>query len=182
VTVHGIDLSEPMVAHLRAKAGGSGIPVTMGDFVDVGRLVTGPYALVFVAFNTLFELASQDDQLRCVQGVADVLAPGGAFVVEAFVPDLTRLEQSVAATHLGTDEVVLNASRHDPVTQQVSGHDVVVADGRVVLEPWSIRYATVPELDLMARLAGLRLRERHGGWSGEPFTAASIRHVSVYVR
>jgi SAM-dependent methyltransferase len=181
VAVHGIDLSEPMVARLRAKPGGEAVGVTIGDFADVGRLVAGPFALVFVAFNTLFELASQDDQLRCVEGVAAVLAPGGAFVVEAFVPDLTRLEQSVAATHVGTDEVVLNASRHDPLTQQVRGHDIVVVDGRVVLEPWSIRYATVPELDLMARLAGLRLRERHGGWSGEPFTAASTRHVSVYM-
>ena len=180
--VHGIDASEPMVARLRTKPGGDRVPVVVGDFADVGTLVEGPYALVFVAFNTLFELGSQDDQVRCFAGVARHLAPGGAFVVEAFAPDLTRLDQHLSVAFLGTDEVRLQATRHDPLAQRVTGQSVSITDGGVALWPWAVRYASVPELDLMARLAGLGLRDRWAGWTGEPFTAASTGHVSVYER
>jgi len=182
VEVHGIDASEPMVAGLRAKPGGDRIPVVVGDFADVDDLVDRQYPLVFVAFNTLFELESQEDQVRCFAGVARHLAPGGAFVVEAFAPDLTRVDQHLSVSRLGADEVRLQATRHDPLTQRVAGQSVSVTDAGVALWPWAIRYASVPELDLMARLAGLRLRERWAGWGREPFTAASTRHVSVYER
>ena len=180
--VHGVDSSEAMVARLRAKPGGDDCRVWVADFADVDTLVDGEYPLVFVAFNTLFELESQDDQVRCFAGVARHLRPGGAFVVEAFAPDLTRLDQHLSVSLLEADEVRLQATRHDPLTQRVSGQSISVADGGVALWPWAIRYASVPELDLMARLAGLRLRHRWAGWAREPFTAASTRHVSVYER
>jgi SAM-dependent methyltransferase len=180
--VDGIDSSEAMVARLRDKPGGDRCRVAIGDFADVGSLVEGEYPLVFVAFNTLFELESQEDQVRCFAGVARHLAPGGVFVVEAFAPDLTRLDQHLSVVLVGTDEVRLQATRHDPLSQRVAGHSVSITDGGVGLWPWAIRYASVPELDLMARLAGLRLRERWSGWARQPFTAASTRHVSLYER
>ena len=180
VDVHGIDSSEAMIARLRAKPGGAALPVVIGDFADVGSLVDGTYDLVFVAFNSLFELLTQDDQCRCLTGAAAHLSPGGALVIEALAPDLTRLEQSLTVTSLAADEVVLQATAHDPLTQVVRGHDVVLTEAETRLLPWSIRYASVPELDLMARLAGLQLRARWGGWAHEPFTATSSRHVSVY--
>jgi SAM-dependent methyltransferase len=181
--VSGIDSSPAMLARLRAKPGGPALAVVEGDFADVATLVEGEYDLILVAFNSLFELPDQQAQCRCFAGAAARLAPRGLFVVEALAPELTRLEQSLAVTSLGADEVVLQASSHDPLTQVVKGHDVVLSsDAPVRLLPWSIRYASVPEIDLMARLAGLELRERWGGWQREPFTAASSRHVSVYAR
>ena len=179
--VHGIDSSPAMVDRLRAKPRGADLPVVIGDFADVGTLVQGHYDLVLLAFNALFELLSQDEQCRCLAGAAAHLAPGGALVVEALAPELTRLEQSLTVMSLSADEVVLQATSHDPLSQVVRGHDVVLTETAPArLRPWSIRYATVPELDLMARLAGLQLMERWGGWQREPFTAQSSRHVSVY--
>ena len=183
IDVWGIDNSEAMLGRLAAKPGGSAVRVVVGDFADVGDLVDGPFSLAVVAFNTLFELPDQATQVRCVRGVARRLTPAGAFVVEALAPDLTRLDQTVTALSIRADRAVLQATRHDPVTQHVDGADVAVAaDGAVTLAPWSIRYVSVPELDLMARLAGLRLRSRWGGWHGQPFTAASSTHVSIYER
>jgi SAM-dependent methyltransferase len=183
IDVWGIDNSEPMLARLADKPGGAAVRVVVGDFAEVGDLVHGPFSLVFVAFNTLFELADQAAQVRCVQGVARRLTAGGVLVVEALAPDLTRLEQTVTALSVSADRAVLQATRHDPVAQQVVGADITVgAGGTVALAPWTIRYVSVPELDLMARLAGLRLRERWGGWHRQPFTASSSTHVSVYER
>ena len=180
VEVHGIDTSEAMVARLRAKPGGERIPVTMGDFADVG--VEGRYALVYVAFNTFFALTSQEEQVRCFANVAAHLADGGIFVLEVFVPDLARFDrgQRVNATRVEADEVLLDLALHDPLTQSVSSQHVQIDASGVRLRPVQIRYAFPAELDLMARLAGLELRERWAGWSGEPFTAASGAHVSVY--
>ena len=182
VEVHGIDASPAMVERLRAKAGGDRVTVVIGDFAEADELVEGPFALAFVAFSTLFELESQDRQVRCLEGVAALLAPGGALVVEAFVPDLSRLEQALTVTGVDDDAVRLQATRHDPVAQVVTGQTITFTEAGVELWPLQVRYATVPELDLMARLAGLHLRERWGGWAGEPFTAVSPRHVSVYGR
>ncbi len=179
--VHGIDSSTAMVDRLRAKPGGADLPVAIGDFADVGSVAEGRYDLVLLAFNAVFELLSQDEQCRCLAGAAAHLVPGGALVVEALAPELTRLEQTLTVTSLAADEVVLQATSHDPLTQVVRGHDVVLTETAPArLRPWSIRYATVPELDLMARLAGLQLTDRWGGWHREPFTAQSSRHVSVY--
>lgn len=178
--VRGIDASPAMVARLRDKPGGDHIPVVIGNFVDVATLVEDRFSLAFLAFNTLFELGSQDEQVRCFAGVAERLLPGGLFVVEAIVPDLSNADDGIAVVAVEDGAVRLQDTHHDPLTQVVTGETVTVADTGTQRWPWSIRYATVPEIDLMARLAGLRLRERHGGWSGEPFTAASTRHVSVY--
>jgi len=180
VEVHGIDASAAMVEQLRAKPGGDTIPVTMGDFADVP--VGGSYPLVYVVFNTFFALLSQDDQVRCFAGVARRLTQDGVFVLTAFVPDLSLYSggQSVRAHSLGLDHVRLDAARHDPVTQRVDfQHVLLTADGIRFL-PGALRYAWPAELDLMARLAGLRLRGRWGGWRREPFDADSGLHVSVY--
>jgi SAM-dependent methyltransferase len=178
--VWGVDDSPAMLERLRAKPGGDAVRLVAGDFADVGGLVEGRFSLVFVAYNTLFELPTQDAQVRCVAGVAQVLTPGGLFAVEALAPDVTRLDQTVAATALDPGRLVLQATRHDPATQVVTGHDVTVTAAGVELSPWTIRYATAAEIDLMARLAGLRLLDRWGSWHGEPFAAASPVHVSVY--
>jgi SAM-dependent methyltransferase len=182
IDIRGIDASEEMVARMRGKPGGADIPVAMGDFADVG--VEGPFSLVFVAFNTIFALLTQDDQVRCFENVAARLALGGRFIVEAFVPDATRWDrgQRVSAHSLRLDRIELEASRHDPVDQRVDSQHIFVADGKTQLYPVSLRYAFPSELDLMARLAGLELVDRWGGWSGEPFTSASTNHVSVYAR
>jgi SAM-dependent methyltransferase len=182
IEVHGIDASEAMVAKLRAKPGGEGIPVTMGDFADVG--VEGRYALIFVGFNTFFALGTQDDQLRCFANVAAHLTEDGRFVLEAFLPDPARFDrgQRTQTTLVDVDRVMLETSRHDPVEQRVDSAHVVITEEGTRLYPVSIRYAYPSELDLMARLAGLALLDRWGGWRREPFTAASARHVSVYGR
>ena len=183
VRVEGIDLSPAMVARLRAKPGGEQIPVTIGDFADVA--VPGRYRLIYVVFNTLFNLLTQDDQVRCFQNVAAHLTDDGAFVVEAFVPTfLTRLrdDQYVDAEAITVDEVRLDVGRHDPVRQLLDESHVVLTRDGVRLYPIVTRYAWPSELDLMARIAGLRLAHRWGGWGQEPFTAASTRHVSVYTR
>jgi SAM-dependent methyltransferase len=180
VQVHGIDASEAMVERLRAKPGGEAIPVTLGDFAGVP--VEGSYRLVYVVFNTFFALLTQDDQVRCFAGVARRLAPGGAFLLQGFVPDqgLYSGGQSVRTTHLGLDQARLDLARHDPVAQRVDFQHVLLTEGGIRLYPGALRYAWPSELDLMARLAGLRLRERWGGWRREPFGADSGLHVSVY--
>jgi SAM-dependent methyltransferase len=180
VQVHGVDASAAMVERLRAKPGGDAIDVTLGDFAAVP--VEGSYPLVYVVFNTFFALLTQDDQLRCFAAVGRRLAPGGAFVLQGFVPDqsLHAGGQSVRTTHLGVDQVRLDLARHDPVAQRVDFQHVLLTEGGIRLYPGALRYAWPSELDLMARLAGLRLRERRGGWRREPFGADSAVHVSVY--
>ena len=182
VDVYGIDASEAMVAKLREKPGGERIPVTIGDFADVG--VDGSFAVVFVAFNTFFALLTQEEQVRCFTNVAARLAEGGSFVLEVFVPDLARFDRSqrVSVTEVELDRIKLEVSRHDAVAQTVASQHVAVSDAGLQLHPVSLRYAWPAELDLMGRLAGLRLVERWEGWSGEPFTSASKQHVSVYRR
>jgi SAM-dependent methyltransferase len=182
VAVHGIDASEAMVARLRAKEGGERLPVTMGDFAAVP--VEGEYPLIYVVFNTFFNLLSQEEQVRCFANVARHLRPAGCFLIEVFVPDLQRFDrgQSVRLIDLAADEVRLDISRHDPQQQQVSAQHVVLATDGIRLYPIKLRYAWPSELDLMARLAGLSLRERRGGWLHEPFTGESGRHISVYER
>jgi SAM-dependent methyltransferase len=180
--VHGVDASPAMVERLRAKPGGDRVKVVMGDFGKVDLLVDPPFTLAYLVFNTLFELESQERQVRCLQGVAAVLAPGGVFVVEAFAPDLSRLDQNLTVVGVDDAGAQLQATTHDPLTQVVKGQTMTITGAGIELWPFEIRYATVAEIDLMARLAGLRLRKRWGGWAGEPFTAASARHVSVYER
>jgi SAM-dependent methyltransferase len=182
LSVHGIDASEAMVAKLREKPGGDAIPVTIGNFADVA--VNGAFDLVFLVFNTLFNLTSQDDQVRCFHNVAWHLTAGGVFVVEAFMPDITRFVdgQALRVDQVTIDSAVLEASVHDPVAQIVQCQYIEVTQDRARLYPVPMRYAWPSELDLMARLAGLELRERWGGWDRSPFTASSSGHVSVYAR
>ena len=181
LAVHGIDASEAMVKKLRAKPGGERIPVAIGDFADVA--VDGRFPLIFVAFNTFFGLSSQEDQVRCFARVAEHLTDDGVFVLEAFVPDVTRFDrgQRVGVTHMGVGDVQLEASLHDPVAQRIRSHHIVMSnEGGARLYPVHVRYAWPSELDLMARLAGLHLRARWSYWDKSEFTAASRSHVSVY--
>jgi len=181
IRVDGIDFSPAMVAKLRAKPGGDQIAVTMGNFADVP--VQGTYRLIYVVFNTLFNLLTQDDQVRCFENVATHLTDDGAFVVEAFVPTyLTRLrsDQYVDAEAIAVNEVRLDVGRHDPVTQRLEESHVVLSREGVRVYPIVARYAWPSELDLMARIAGLRLKERWAGWNRELFTSASTNHISVY--
>ena len=182
VEVHGIDASRAMVERLRAKPGGDSVRITFGDFeaADAG----GEFALVYVVFNTFFALLSQEAQVRCFRNVAARLAPGGVFLIEAFVPDVARYAggQITRAAEVTAERVVLDVTRHDPVRQYVTGQTVVLTDGRVRLFPVQLRYAWPAELDLMARLAGLSLRARWGGWGREAFSPESKHHVSVYER
>ena len=182
VEVHGIDASPAMVERMRAKPGGDSVEVILGDFEAVGA--EGEFALVYVVFNTFFALLSQEAQVRCFQNVARRLAPGGVFLIEAFVPDIARYTggQVVNATEVTAERAILDISRHDRARQYVTAQQVVLTDGRVRLFPVQLRYAWPSELDLMARLAGLALRERWGGWHRTPFTAESKQHVSVYGR
>ena len=182
LVVHGIDASPAMVAKLRAKPDGERIPVAMGDFAEVP--IAGRFSLIFVAFNTFFGLLSQDAQLHCFARVAERLTEDGAFVVEAFVPDVTRFDrgQRLGVTDLGAGAVHLETSVHDPVAQRVRTQHIVMSEEGVRLYPVEVRYAWPSELDLMARLAGLRLRERWAGWGRETFDASSGAHVSVYER
>ncbi len=183
VPVDGIDISAAMVARLRAKPGGEAISVTIGDFAEVP--VTGSYRLVYVVFNTLFNLLTQDAQVRCFENVAAHLTDDGSFVIEAFVPTFLyrlRNDQYVDAEAIGVDEVRLDVGRHDPVRQMLDESHVSLSQHGVAVSPIVCRYAWPAELDLMARLAGLRLRDRWGGWNREPFTAPSALHVSVYGR
>jgi SAM-dependent methyltransferase len=182
VAVTGIDASPAMLDRLSAKPGAGRVRVVKGDFRDPTALVDGPFALVLIAASTLFELDDQDAQIRCLTGMRSLLAEGGVVVVEAFAPDVTRLDQSLSVVRSRDRALTVRAVRHDPMTQVVEGHDAVVTDGDVELVPYRIRYVTVPELDLMARLAGLVLRHRWGGWHRQPFTLSSDRHVSVYAR
>ena len=183
VRVDGIEVSQAMVDRLRAKPGGDALDVTLGDFADLP--VEGRYPLVYVVFNTLFNLLTQDDQVRCFANVAEHLTDDGVFLVEAFVPTwLHRLrdDQYVDAELIEADRVTLDVGRHDPVAQILDESHVTFADGAVRVSPIVCRYAWPAELDLMARLAGLRLLSRYGGWNGEPFTATSRQHVSVWGR
>jgi SAM-dependent methyltransferase len=183
IRVDGIDISEAMVAQLRAKPGGADLDVVIGDMADVP--VDGEYQLVYVVFNSLFNLLIQDDQVRCFENVAAHLRTGGVFVIEAFTPwVLVRMrdDQYVDAERVEPAAVHLDVARHDPVTQTLDENHVRLSPRGVELNPIVTRYAWPSELDLMARIAGLRLRDRWGDWNRRPFAGDSSLHVSVYAR
>jgi len=183
VRVDGIDISQPMVDQLRAKPGGADLEVVIGDFAAVP--VEGSYRLIYVVFNTLFNLITQDDQVRCFRNVAEHLTDDGVFVVEAFEPSyLVRFPHSeyVKAADVGTERVHLDVARIDPVAQLLEKTHVWLSAEGTRLNPVVLRYSWPSELDLMARMAGLQLHERFGGWRREPFTGKSELHVSVWGR
>ena len=181
VEVRGIDASEAMVAKLHAKPGGEGIDVKIGSFADF--TLDTRFPLIYVVFNTFFALLTQDEQVSCFESVARHLAPGGAFAMQAFVPDVTRFDahdQRTSVESIGVDEVRLETSSHDPFAQRTDSQYVVFKDGSVHLYPVRVRYAYPSELDLMAKIAGLRLRERWSGWDRSPYPARNWMHVSVW--
>ena len=183
VRVDGIDLSPAMVAQLRAKPGGDQLAVTIGNFAEIP--VAGVYRLIYVVFNTFFNLLTQDEQVRCFEHAAAHLTNDGMFVIEAFVPSyFHRLQnhQYVEAETIEVDVVRLDLLRHDPATQMIIESHVSLSSAGIRLNPVVQRYAWPGELDLMARIAGLRLKHRWGGWSQESFHAGSSLHVSVYAR
>jgi SAM-dependent methyltransferase len=181
VEVHGIDASEAMVARLRAKLGGENLPVTLGNFADVA--IEGQFNLIYVVVNTFYALLSQEEQVRCFQNVAAHLSSEGVFLIEAFVPDLTRFQtrQTVRALRVGVDEVQLEVSQVDPVTQQVTSQHIVLSEQGTRLYPVQLRYAWPAEFDLMARIAGMGLKYRWSNWQKDALSAESGKHISVYV-
>src|SRR4051794_38779806 len=181
VRVAGIDNSEAMLARLRAKPGAEGIEAVAGDMA--ATRVDGDFALVYLVFNTIFNLTSQDGQVACFQNAAAHLGSGGRFVIEARVPELQRLPLGQTVLPWRADPGGMSYYVYDVVTQRLGGqHYYFTADGQVEASPTEMRYAWPAELDLMARLAGMRLKDRWGGWKREPFTALSPSHVSVYVK
>jgi SAM-dependent methyltransferase len=180
VRVHGIDLSEAMVARLRAKPEADAVGTTIGDFATTR--VEGRFSLVYLVINTIMNLTTQDEQVACFANAAAHLEPGGAFVVEVGVPALRRLPPGetvrafdVSAAHLGFDEF-------DVAAQGLVSHHYRRVDGGLRVDSVPFRYVWPAELDLMARLAGMTLAERYAGWRGEPFTGESEQHVSVWRR
>ncbi len=182
VPVDGIEQSAAMIARLRAKPGGDRIAVTMGDMADVP--VVGTYRLVYLVFNTLFNLLTQDDQVRCFENVARHLGDGGVFLVEAAVPDSMygRGDRYVDAEAVATDRVTLDVGRYDRVTQLLDEAHVTLSQDGIRVSPIVTRFVWPSEMDLMARIAGLRLHARWSGWREESFDDRSVRHVSVYGR
>jgi SAM-dependent methyltransferase len=180
--VHGVELDPEMVEALRAKAGGDRVRLHVGDMSrPVGA---GQFDLVFVAFGTLFALPTQDQQVRCFQSAADQLAEGGRFVVEALVPQPGTYTDGRKLTVANANEhgIILNVSVIDTSAQVLSTQQVELSEGSVRMFPNRIRYAWPAELDLMARLAGLRLSARWSDWQGQPFDHRSPRHISMYSR
>jgi SAM-dependent methyltransferase len=178
VPVHGIELSRAMAAQLRAKPGGEAIGVTIGDFATTR--VEGRFSVAYLVFNTIMNLTTQEAQVACFRNVAAHLEPGGCFVIEQRVPELRRLPAggNVLPWQMGPDRWVLYS--YDVATQAMHGHYVEFADGRGEYSTIPFRYVWPAELDLMAQLAGLRLRDRWSGWTGEAFTSDSPKHVSIW--
>jgi SAM-dependent methyltransferase len=180
VPVHGIDLSEAMVARLRAKPGGDDIGITIGDFASTK--VEGPFSVAYLVFNTIMNLTTQDAQVECFRNVAGHLEPGSCFVIEVGMPDLQRLPPGETSRAFHVSESRWGIDEYDVATQGLTSHHFELVDGRLERFSAPFRYVWPSELDLMAELAGMRLRERWRGWKREPFTSDSREHVSVWER
>ena len=178
VPVHGIELSKAMVARLRAKPGGEDIAVTIGDFATT--TVDGTFSVAYLVFNTIMNLTTQAAQVACFRNVAAHLEPGGCFVIEVVVPDLQRLPPGETVRAFHVSETRWGFDEYDVAVQGLTSHHFEIVDGKVERLSIPFRYAWPAELDLMAQLAGMRLRERWSGWKREPFTSDSRKHVSVW--
>jgi SAM-dependent methyltransferase len=178
IRVHGIDLSQAMVARLRAKPGGEGIAVTIGDFAT--STVDEPFSLVYLVFNTIVNLTTQDEQVACFQNAAAHLEPGGSFVIEVGVPSLRRLPPRATVNVSSFSETYFCLDEFDVATQGLVSHHYRAAGDAFEKRSIPFRYVWPSELDLMARIAGMALRERWSGWTREPFTSDSTKHVSVW--
>lgn len=185
-SVTGIDASASMLEQLAAKADGDRVKAVLGDFTDLP--ISGPFGVVYIVFNTLLSLASQDEQVRCIRSAAQALVPGGTLVAQVFVPDVARFEmgsrsgQEMEVAGNGRSSLLLRVADHDPVTQRVWPMYGLRGPEGTEHYPVQFRYVWPSELDLMARLAGLEPAGRFGGWDGEPFTGESTSHVSLYRR
>ena len=180
--VEGIDASAEMIGQLRAKPGGDAVDITLGDFSDFVR--DDEYCLIYVAAGTFFELPSQDAQLRCFESVARCLRPGGLFAFDGLLPDAASSagQADVRMIPNPDNRLVLRFRDVQRLDQRYTSHYLIVENGNLHSVTVRFRYAWPSELDLMAKLAGLRLRERWGGWGGEAFTSTSASHVSIYER
>ncbi len=178
VPVHGIEISKAMIARLRAKPDGADIGVTIGDFATA--TVDGAFAVAYLIFNTIMNLRTQEAQVACFQNVANHLGPGGTFVIEVGVPGLQRLPpgETIRMYHAG--DTRWSFDEYDVATQGLVSHHLKVIEGKLDRNSIPFRYVWPSELDLMARLAGMRLRHRWSGWKREPFTSESRSHVSVW--
>ena len=178
VRVHGIDLSPAMVARLKAKPGSEHIEVTVGDFATT--TIDARFSLAYLAVNTIMNLTTQDEQVACFRNVAAHLAPGGRFVIEVGVPQLQRLPPGETIRAFDVSSARLGFDEYDVASQGLISHHYREVDGRLQRLSVPFRYVWPAELDLMARLAGMTLRERWAGWKREPFTSDSQTHVSVW--
>jgi len=180
IEVHGIDASPAMVERLHAKPGGERIMVTIGDFTTVE--IEKKFPLIYVVFNTIFGLLTQENQIRCFENVARHLESDGVFVIEAFVPDLKRFvdSQSLRVVNINNDSVQLDASKVDIPNQTITANHLHLSGQGVQVFPVRLRYIWPAEMDLMARLAGMRLRQRWSSWDQAAFTSNSQRHISLY--
>jgi SAM-dependent methyltransferase len=178
VRVHGIELSHAMAARLRAKPGADEIGVTIGDFATT--TVDGTFSVAYLVFNTIMNLTTQAGQVACFRNVAAHLAPGGCFVIEVGVPDLQRLPPGETVRPFHVSETRWGFDEYDVANQGLISHHLELVDGRAERNSVPFRYAWPAELDLMAQLAGMSLRDRWAGWKREPFTSDSRKHVSVW--
>jgi hypothetical protein len=178
VLVHGIELSKAMAARLRAKPGGEDIGITIGDFATTP--IEGTFSLAYLVFNTIMNLTTQEAQVECFRSVSAHLEPSGCFVIEVGIPGLQRLPPGQTIQDFHVSETSWGLDEYDVVTQGLKSHYFRFEDGEVRHSSIPFRYAWPAELDLMAQLAGMHLRERWGGWKREPFTSESRQHVSVW--
>jgi len=180
VPVAGIELSQAMAARLRVKPGGADIPVAIGDFSTT--TAGGSFAVAYLVFNTIMNLTTQAAQVECFRNVAAHLEPGGCFVVEVHLPELRLLPPGETFRSFHVSDSKWGIDEYDVANQGLVSHHLEIVGGR--LERFSIpfRYVWPAELDLMAQIAGMRLRERWSDWSREPFTSDSGTHVSVWER
>jgi SAM-dependent methyltransferase len=178
VPVHGIELSTAMAQKLRSKSGGDRIGVTIGDFATTK--VDGSFSVAYLVFNTILNLTTQAAQVACFRNVAAHLDPGGTFVIEVMVPELQRLPPGETARVFRMSESRWGIDEYDVANQGLTSHHFLFVDGRLEHRSAPFRYVWPSELDLMAQLAGMRLRERWAGWEREPFTSESRTHVSVW--
>ncbi|MET8149414.1 class I SAM-dependent methyltransferase [Actinoplanes sp. NPDC049668] len=181
LVVEGVEGSPEMVEKLRAKPGGAEIPVIIGDMADVA--VRGPFKLAYLVFNTLFNLVDAERQADCLRNVARVLAPGGAFVIEAFVPNLAefeREERQAQVVSVTEDSAALRLHRYDRAAQTFVRQTVTFSAAGVQLQPFGMHYLWPEQIDRLAEQAGLRLEARYADWHGAAFGATSTDHISVY--
>ena len=178
VPVHGIDMSEAMVARLRAKPGGEDIGVTIGDFA--ATRVDGSFSVAYLVYNTIMNLTTQAAQVACFRNAAAHLDPGGCFVIEVMIPELQRLPPGETFRAFHVSETRWGIDEYDVANQGLTSHHFEIVDGKVERLAVPFRYAWPSEYDLMAELAGMRLRERWSGWKREPFASESRQHVSVW--